>query len=115
MRTDFIACRPDQTLDDTSKETILLIDMTYPTELWSIMLSITRMTRNYIVKGTSRTIECFGGWIKKLRECIKHIFENDNNDREIQKICTMGKKTPDQESITWTVDVRCFDLTKTFW
>ena len=33
MKTDFITFRPDLTLDDTSKETILLIDLTYPNEL----------------------------------------------------------------------------------
>ena len=32
MRTDCIARRPDLTLDDTSKKTILLIDMACPNE-----------------------------------------------------------------------------------
>ena len=32
MRTDCIARRPDLTLEDTSKKTMLLIDMTCPNE-----------------------------------------------------------------------------------
>ena len=32
MRTDCIARRPDLTLEDTSKKTIVLVDMTWPNE-----------------------------------------------------------------------------------
>ena len=32
MRTDCIACRPDLTMEDTSKKTMLVIDMVCPNE-----------------------------------------------------------------------------------
>ena len=30
------------------------------------------------------------------------------------KDCAMGKQTPDKKSVIWTVDMRCFNLTKEF-
>ena len=31
------------------------------------------------------------------------------------KDCITRKQIPDKKSIIWTVDMRCFDLTNTFW
>ena len=30
------------------------------------------------------------------------------------KDCTMGKQIPDNKSVIWTVDMRCFNLTNKF-
>ena len=98
MRTDGIARRPDLTLEDTSKKTILLIDMACPNEnnkiakrvqkigKYSRLCFELRKREGYTVKVVPTIIGCLGGGMKELKESIKQIFEYENNDKELEWI-----------------------------
>ena len=99
MRTDGIARRPDLTLEDTPKKTILLIDMGYPNENNKIAkrdekigkynrlcFELRELREGYTVKVVPTTFGCHGGGMKELRESIRQIFEYENNDKELEWI-----------------------------
>ena len=96
MRTDGIAGRPDIILEDTSKKTILLIDMAYPNEnnkmakqdektgqYNRLCFGLQERWESYKVKVVPTIIGCFGGGMKELKESIRQIFECENNDKEL--------------------------------
>ena len=135
MRTDCITHRPDLTLEDASKKTILLIDMACPNEYNKIgkrdgkigkynrlCFELRERREGYTVKVIPTIIGCLGGGMKELKESIRQIFEYDNNDKELEwdfsrnaKDCTVGKRIPDKKSLVWTVVMRCLNLTNKFW
>ena len=97
--------RPDLTLEDTSKKTILLLDIASPNEnnkiaKWNkkigkhnrLCFELRERQKVYTVKVIPTIIGCFGGGMKELKETIRQIFEFGNNykllewiSREIQK------------------------------
>ena len=106
MRTDCIARRPDLTLDDTSKKTILLIDMACPNENNKIAKQDAKIRKynrlcfelqerreGYTVKITPKIIRCLGGGMKELKENIRQIFKYDNNDKVLEWISREIQKT----------------------
>ena len=106
MRTDCIARRPDLTLDDTSKKTILLIDMVCPNENNKIAkqdgkirkynrlcFELQERREGYTVKITPTIIRCLGGGMKELKENIRQIFKYDNNDKVLEWISREIQKT----------------------
>ena len=96
MRTNGIARRPDLTLEDTSKKTILLTDMACPNKYnkmakqdekiarYNSLCFELRERRGYKVKVIPTIIGCFGGGMKELKENIRQIFEYDSNDKELE-------------------------------
>ena len=81
MRKGCIARRPDLTLEDTSKITILLIDVACPNEYNKIVIGDEKIEKyhqlcfefreqreDYMLKVISMIIGCLGGGIKELRE-----------------------------------------------
>ena len=106
MRTDGIARRPDLTLEDTSKKTILLIDMACPNENNKIAKQVEKIGKynrlcfelrkrreGYTVKVVPAIIGCLGGGMKELKESIRQIFEYENNDKEPEWISREMQKT----------------------
>ena len=88
MRTDGIARRPDLTLYDTSKKTILLIDMACLNENNKIAeqdkkigkynrlcFELRERREGYTVKVVPTITGCLGGSMKELKETIRQIFE----------------------------------------
>ena len=105
MRTDCIARRPDLALEDTSKKTILLIDMASPNESNKIAkrdekigkynrlcFELRERREGYTVKVIPRIIGYLEGGLKEQRKSIRQIFRYDNIDKKLD--CTMGKRTP---------------------
>ena len=80
MRTDCNARRPDLTLEDTSKKTIILIAMLCPNEY------------NKIGKRDVKIGKYYRG-IKELKGSIRQIFEYDNNDKKLEWISREMQKT----------------------
>ena len=108
MRTDCIARRPDLTLEDTSKKTILIIDMACPNEnnkiakrdekIWKhnlLCFELRKRPESYTVK-VNPTIT--GGGMKELKESIKQIFEYDGSDNELEWISREMQKVELWES-----------------
>ena len=93
IRTDCVARRPDFTMEDTSKKTILLIDVACSNESNKRAKRDERI-RNIIdyalnyendektMKVIHAITECLGGGMKKLKESMRQIFEYDNNDKK---------------------------------
>ena len=111
MRTDGIARRQDLTLEDTSKKTILLIDMACPNENNKIAkrdekigkynrlcFELRERREGYTVKVVPTIIGCLGGGMKELTESIRQIFEYENNDKELEWISREMQKTVPWES-----------------
>ena len=84
MRTDCIARRPDLTLEDKSKKTILLIDMACPNENNKIAkrdekigkynglcFELRERREGYTVKVVPTIIGCLGGGMRELKESIR--------------------------------------------
>ena len=99
MRMDCIARRPDLTVEDTTKKTILLIDMACPNEFNKIAKRDKKVAKynrscfesreqreGYTVKMIPTIIGCLGGGIKELKENIRQILEYDSNDKELEWI-----------------------------
>ena len=98
MRTNCIGRRPDLTLEDTSKKTILLIVMACPNEYNKIakrdekiakynrLCFELRERRGYTVIVILTIIGCLGGGMKELKDNIRQIFEYDSNDKELEWI-----------------------------
>ena len=99
MRTDGTARRPDLTLEDTSKKTIRLIDMACPNENNKIAkrdgkignynrlcFELRERREGYTAKVVPTTIGCLGGRMKEMKESIRQIFENENNDKKLEWI-----------------------------
>ena len=97
MRTDGIARRPDLTLEDTSKKTILLIDMACLDENNKIVkrdqkigkysrlcFELRERRKGYTVKVVLANTGCLGGGMRELKESIGEIFEYENNDKELE-------------------------------
>ena len=97
MRTDGIARRPDLTLEDTSKKTILLIDMACPDEKNKIAkrdekigkysrlcFELRERRKSYTVNVDPANTGCLGGGMQELKESIGEIFEYENNDKELE-------------------------------
>ena len=106
MRTDGIASRPDLTLEDTSKKTILLIDIGCPNESNKIAkrnekigkysrlcFDLRERPEGYTVKVVPIIIGCLGGGLKELKESIREIFEYEDNDKELEWISREMQKT----------------------
>ena len=106
MRTNCIARTPDLSLEDTSKKTILLIDMACPNENNKIAKQIEKIGKynrlyfelrerqeGYMVKNVPAIIGCLGGGMKELKESIRQIFEYNNNDKELEWISREIQKT----------------------
>ena len=106
MRTDCIAHRPDLTMEDTSKKTILLTDMAFPNEYNKIAkreekigkynrlcFELREQREGYTVKVTPAIIGCLGGGMKELTDSIRQTFEYDNNDEELEWISREMQKT----------------------
>ena len=106
MRTDGITRRPDLALEDTSKKTILLIDMACPNENNKIAkrdekigkysrlcFELRERREGYTVKVVPTIIGCLGGGMKELKESIRQIFEYENNDEEPEWISREMQKT----------------------
>ena len=128
MRTNGIARRPDLTLEDTSKKTILLTDMACPNKYnkmakqdekiarYNSLCFELRERRGYKVKVIPTIIGCFGGGMKELKENIRQIFEYDSNDKELEWIVQEMQRTVLWESesllrkvlsglLTWGVSI----------
>ena len=86
MKADGISRRPDITLEDTWKKTILLIDMTCPRENNKIekrdkktgkcnrlCFELWEWRECYTVKVVPTIIGCIGGGMKELKESIRKI------------------------------------------
>ena len=119
----------DFTLEDTSKKTILLIDMAYPNENNKIAkrdekigkynrlcFELRERRDGYTVKVVPTIIGCLGGGMKELKESIRQIFEYENNDEEPEWISREMQKTVLWESeslirkvlsglLTWGVSI----------
>ena len=106
MRTDCIAHRPNLTLEDKSKKTILLIDMACPNESIKIAkrdekigkysrlcFELGERREGYTVKVVSAIIGCLGEGMRELKESIREIFEYENNDKELERISREMQKT----------------------
>ena len=105
MRADGTARRLDLTLEDTSKKTILLIDMACPNENNKIakrdekigkyngLCFELRERRGYTMKVVPTIIECLEGGTKELTESIRQIFEYENDDKELEWISREMPKT----------------------
>ena len=89
MRTVCIARRPDLTLEDTSKITMLLIDMACPNEYKKVVIGDEKFGKyhqlcfefreqreDYMLKVISMIIGCPGRGIKELRERVSDKFSN---------------------------------------
>ena len=111
MRTDCIARRPDLTLADTSKKTILLIDIAYPNEYNNIAKRDKKIAKYHRLCSelqerrdgyTVKVIPTITGWLgermKELKENIRQAFEYDNNDKEVEWIARQMQKTVLRES-----------------
>lgn len=98
-RTDYIADRLDLTLGDTTKKTILLINMMCPNDYRKVTKRVAKIGKHhwlyfplrerrevYMVKVIPTIIGFHRGGIKELKESIKKIFEYDNNYKEIEGI-----------------------------
>ena len=129
MRTKCIARRAERILEDTSKKTMLLIDMACPNEnnklgkrdekFWKYHQLcfelreqrgyIVREQRGYTVKVIPTIMGCFGGRMKELKESIRQIFEYDNNDKELEWISQEMQNTVlwESESLTKKVLPNC--------
>ena len=88
MITDCIACRPNLTLEDTWKKTLLLIDMACPNQnnkiaKWDekigkhnrLCFELQERREGYTVKVISVITGSLGGGMKELTESIRQIFE----------------------------------------
>ena len=106
MRTDFIAHRPNLTLKDKSKKTILLIDMACPNENNKIAkrdenigkyrrlcFELRERREGCKVKVVPSIIGCLGGGMRELKESIREIFEYENSDKELERISREMQKT----------------------
>ena len=106
MRTDCIARRPDLALEDTSKKTILLIDMTCPNESNKIAkrdekigkynrlcFELRERREGYTVKVIPRIIGYLEGGLKEQRKSIRQIFRYDNIDKKLEWISREMQKT----------------------
>ena len=98
-RTDYIADRPDLTLEDTTKKTRLLINIVCPNDYSRVTKRVEKIGKHhrlcfalrerreiYMVRVIPTIIGFHGGGIKKLKESIKQIFEYDNNYKELEGI-----------------------------
>ena len=105
MRTKCIARRPDLTLEDTAKKTILLIDMACPNELTKeakreekmrkyqqLCFELRERREGYTVIVIPSVIGCFGGGIKELKANIKRNFDY-HNAKELELIAREMQKT----------------------
>ena len=106
IRTGHIARRPGLTLEDTSKKTILLIDMACPNETNKIVKRVEKIGKynricfelrerreGYTVKVIPAIVGCLRGGMKELKESIGQIFKYNNNDKELEWISRQMKKT----------------------
>ena len=105
MRTSCIARRPDLTLEDTAKKTILLIDMACPNEsskeakreekmrkYQQLCFELRERREGYTVIVIPIVIGCHGGGIKELKSNIKRIFDHDH-DKKLELIAREMQKT----------------------
>ena len=102
MRTDCIARRPDLTLEDTSKKTILLIDMACPNEYKRdekiekynrLCFELRERREGYTVNVIPSITGCLRGGMKELKENIRQVFEYNSNDKELEWIAREMQKT----------------------
>ena len=105
IRTGHTARRPGLTLEDTSKKTILLIDMACPNEnkivkrvekigkYNRICFELRERREGYTVKVIPTIVGCLRGGMKELKESIGQIFKYNNNDKELEWISRQMKKT----------------------
>ena len=105
MRTNTRGRRPDLTLEDTTKKTILLVDMACPIEsnketkrmnkiikYRQLCFELRERREGFTVNVVPTIIGCLGGGIKELKESLKRIFENDN-DKELESLAREMQKT----------------------
>ena len=104
MRMNCTARRPDPTLEDEEKKTILLVDMACPNEAnrqvkleekikkyEQLCFELRERREGYMVKVISIVIGCLGGGMKELKTDMQKIFEYENRKelyttmREMQK------------------------------
>ena len=104
MRTNCTARRPDLTLEDEEKKTILLVDMACPNEAnrqvkreekikkyEQLCFELRERREGYLVKVVPIVTECLGGGMKELKTDMQKIFEYENEKelyttmREMQK------------------------------
>ena len=106
IRTGHTARRPGLTLEDTSKKTILLIDMACPNENNKIVKRVEKIGKynricfelrerreGYTMKVIPTIVGCLRGGMKELKESIGQIFKYNNNDKELEWISRQMKKT----------------------
>ena len=104
MRTTCTARRPDLTLEDDETKTILLVDMACPNEAnknakreekikkYEQLCFETRERRNgFTVKVIPIVIGCLGGGMRELKNDMKAIFGNDNEQEIINTMREMQK------------------------
>ena len=91
MRTNCVARRPDLTLEDATKKTIMLIDMACPMEsnkqekreekirrYQQLCFELRERREGYKVMVVPTVIGCLGGGMKELKESLEIIFENSS-------------------------------------
>ena len=104
MRTTCTARRPDLTLEDDETKTILLVDMACPNEAnknakreekikkYEQLCFETRERRNgFTVKVIPIVIGCLRGGMRELKNDMKVIFGNDNEQEIINTMREMQK------------------------
>ena len=110
MRTSCTARRPDLTLEDREKREIILLDMACPNESNKIVkrdekirkyqqlcFELRERRKGYRVKVIPLVIGCLGGGMKKLKNDIRELF---NNDKDLDRISREMQKTVLWESET---------------
>ena len=91
MRTNCTSRRPDLTLEDEEKKTILLVGMACPNEAnrevkreekikkyEQLCFELRERREGYIVKVITIVIGCIGGGMKELKTDMQKIFEYKN-------------------------------------
>ena len=105
MRTECIARRPDLTLENTAKKTILLNDIACPNgsnkgakreekmrKYQQLCFELRERRKGYTVIVIPMIIGCLGGEIKELKANVKRIFDY-HNDKELELIAREMQKT----------------------
>ena len=110
MRISCTARRPDLTLEDSRKKEILLVDMACPNE-WNkeekreekirkyqqLCYEIRERRNGYKVKVVPAVIGCLGGGMKRLKDDIGKLFNNEEDlhrtSREMQKVVLWESET----------------------
>jgi hypothetical protein len=110
MRTSCTARRPDLTLEDSRKKEIMLIDMACPYEsnkdgkreekirkYQQLCYELRERRDGYKVKVIPAVIGCLGGGMKRLKDDIRELFNNEKDlhwiSREMQKTVLWESET----------------------